>query len=90
LFLLFAFVTFNFPSLAPVDDENMNYTSAAVGVIALVGIGTWVVSARKRFRGPVDTVHGVGDSSEVEPSADGNGVAAGFAKAQERRESVRM
>ncbi|KAL3485616.1 GABA permease [Aspergillus germanicus] len=81
LFLLFAFVTFNFPSLAPVDDENMNYTSAAVGVIALVGIGTWVVSARKRFRGPVDTVHGVGGSSGLGSSADGNGAAAGFAKA---------
>jgi amino acid transporter len=91
LFLLFAFVTFNFPSLAPVDDENMNYTSAAVGVIALVGIGTWVVSARKRFRGPVDTVHGVGGLSEVESSADRNGVAAGFAeKAQERRGLVRI
>ncbi|KAL4749826.1 hypothetical protein BDW72DRAFT_213868 [Aspergillus terricola var. indicus] len=34
LFLLFAFVTFNFPSEAPVDDENMNYTSAAIGYCA--------------------------------------------------------
>ncbi|CEL10752.1 Putative GABA permease [Aspergillus calidoustus] len=77
LFLLFAFVTFNFPSLAPVDDENMNYTSAAIGVIALVGIGTWVVSARKRFTGPVDMVHGVGRSTEGEPSAYGDGAAVG-------------
>jgi steroid 5-alpha reductase family enzyme len=70
-------VTFNFPSLAPVDDENMNYTSAAIGVIALVGIGTWVVSARKGFTGPVDMVHGVGRSTEGEPSAYGDGAAVG-------------
>ncbi|KAJ0421627.1 GABA permease [Aspergillus carlsbadensis] len=78
-FLLFAFVTFNFPSLAPVDDENMNYTSATIGVIALVGVGTWIVSARKRFTGPVDTVHEVGGLGEVEveSSADGNEVAVG-------------
>ncbi|EAA64822.1 hypothetical protein AN1702.2 [Aspergillus nidulans FGSC A4] len=54
LFLLFAFVTFNFPSEAPVDDENMNYTSAAIGVIALVGVVTWVTTASKMFTGPVE------------------------------------
>ncbi|KAL2827427.1 putative GABA permease [Aspergillus cavernicola] len=54
LFLLFAFVTFNFPSTAPVTDENMNYTSAAIGVIALLAVGTWVFTAQKGFTGPVD------------------------------------
>ncbi|KAL3473446.1 amino acid/polyamine transporter I [Aspergillus californicus] len=58
LFLLFAFVTFNFPSEAPVTEENMNYTSAAIGVIAVIGAGTWFVTARKRFTGPVDGVTG--------------------------------
>ncbi|KAL4929124.1 amino acid/polyamine transporter I [Aspergillus undulatus] len=53
LFLLFAFVTFNFPSTAPVDDQNMNYTSAAIGVIALLAVATWFFSARRRFCGPV-------------------------------------
>ncbi|KAL2814305.1 amino acid/polyamine transporter I [Aspergillus granulosus] len=71
LFLLFAFVTFNFPSMAPVNDENMNYTSAAIGVIALVGIGTWITSARKKFTGPVDTLHGTGTVREVDLDAAG-------------------
>ncbi|KAL5342817.1 amino acid/polyamine transporter I [Aspergillus crustosus] len=56
LFLLFAFVTFNFPSTAPVNDENMNYTSAAIGVIALIGIATWFTTAHRRFTGPVVVV----------------------------------
>ncbi|KAL4899767.1 hypothetical protein BDW74DRAFT_188926 [Aspergillus multicolor] len=61
LFLLFAFVTFNFPSEAPVDDVNMNYTSAAIGVIALVAVGTWGLTARKRFTGPVEGIEGEGE-----------------------------
>lgn len=52
LFLLFASITFNFPSVAPVDSENMNYCSAAIGVIGLVSLVTWVVDGRKHFTGP--------------------------------------
>ncbi|KAL9111241.1 MAG: hypothetical protein Q9227_004319 [Pyrenula ochraceoflavens] len=52
LFLLFAAITFNFPSVAPVDSENMNYCSAAIGVIGLVSAVTWVVDGRKNFTGP--------------------------------------
>ncbi|KAL4974868.1 hypothetical protein BDW66DRAFT_160907 [Aspergillus desertorum] len=54
LLLLFAFVTFTFPSEAPVNDENMNYTSAAIGVIALIGLVTWAFTACRRFSGPVE------------------------------------
>ncbi|KAL4984046.1 amino acid/polyamine transporter I [Aspergillus falconensis] len=53
LFLLFAFVTFNFLSEAPVDDENMNYTSAAVGAIAPVSVVTWASTACRGFTGPL-------------------------------------
>jgi choline transport protein len=52
LFLVFAAITFNFPSIAPVNKENMNYTSAAVGVIALVSLLTWIFDGRKNFTGP--------------------------------------
>ncbi|KAI4146427.1 MAG: hypothetical protein LQ340_005932 [Diploschistes diacapsis] len=52
LFLVFASITFNFPGFAPVTAQNMNYTSAATGVIGLVSLVTWVVSGRKRFTGP--------------------------------------
>jgi choline transport protein len=52
LFLLFAAITFNFPSEYPVTHESMNYTSAAIGVIALISIVTWVTTGRKHFSGP--------------------------------------
>jgi len=51
-FLLFACITFNFPSLSPVTSENMNYTSAAVGVIMFIAAVTWLAGASKKFSGP--------------------------------------
>ncbi|KAJ5721464.1 uncharacterized protein N7483_009398 [Penicillium malachiteum] len=52
LFLLFASITFNFPSTYPVNKESMNYTSAAIGVIALISLVTWITTGRKNFTGP--------------------------------------
>ncbi|ERF72853.1 hypothetical protein EPUS_04288 [Endocarpon pusillum Z07020] len=52
LFLAFASITFNFPSISPVEKDNMNYTSAAVGVIGLVSLLTWIFDGRKNFTGP--------------------------------------
>ena len=52
VFLVFTSITFNFPTLSPVDSENMNYTSAAIGIIALISIITWVTTGRKAFTGP--------------------------------------
>ena len=51
-FLVFTSITFNFPTLAPVDSENMNYTSAAIGIIGLISLVTWLISGRKAFTGP--------------------------------------
>lgn len=51
-YLLFACITFNFPSVYPVTSHNMNYTSAAVGVIMFIAAMTWLTTARKRFSGP--------------------------------------
>ena len=81
VFLLFASVTFNFPTLNPVDQNNMNYTSAAIGVIGLISIVTWISTGRKNFTGPevgvanVNVEHGQsvgaeamgGESYEGEP-----------------------
>ncbi|KAE8353230.1 amino acid/polyamine transporter I [Aspergillus coremiiformis] len=60
LFLLFASITFNFPSTYPVSHDSMNYTSAAIGVIALISIVTWVTTGRKHFTGPesMNVLHG--------------------------------
>ncbi|GKZ37811.1 hypothetical protein AbraIFM66950_009600 [Aspergillus brasiliensis] len=52
LFLLFASITFNFPESYPVTKDSMNYTSAAIGVIAVISVATWVVTGRKHFTGP--------------------------------------
>jgi amino acid transporter len=51
-YLLFACITFNFPSAYLVISENMNYTSAAVGVIMFIAAITWFTTARERFSGP--------------------------------------
>ena len=52
LFLVFTSITFNFPTINPVDKDNMNYTSAAIGVIAMISIITWITTGRKAFTGP--------------------------------------
>ena len=52
LFLLFAAITFNFPTSYPVTHESMNYTSAAIGVIGLIATVTWLTTGRKHFAGP--------------------------------------
>ncbi|KAL9085183.1 MAG: hypothetical protein Q9165_007714 [Trypethelium subeluteriae] len=52
LFLLYAIISFNFPSLYPVTSENMNYTSAAVGVIMFISLVTWITTGRKHYTGP--------------------------------------
>lgn len=51
-YLLFATITFNFPSVSPVTADNMNYTSAAIGVIMAIAAVTWFTTARERFSGP--------------------------------------
>lgn len=52
LYLLFAIVTFNFPSVSPVAADNMNYTCAAVGVAILIAVLTWYTTGRKQYTGP--------------------------------------
>lgn len=52
VYLLFTTITFNFPGFAPVTSEDMNYTSAAVGLIMLIALITWFTTGRKQFRGP--------------------------------------
>lgn len=54
IFLLFASITFNFPTTYPIDHETMNYTSAAIGVVGVIGIVTWFTTGRKQFTGPAD------------------------------------
>lgn len=52
VFLIFAGVDFNFPQIGPVAADNMNYCSAAFGVIGLISVATWIVDGKKNFTGP--------------------------------------
>lgn len=52
LYLVFAVITFNFPSVSPVSAANMNYTCAAVGVSVLIAALTWFTTGRKQYTGP--------------------------------------
>lgn len=52
VFLLFASITFNFPTTHPITQHSMNYTSAAIGVIGLISTVTWFTTGRKHFTGP--------------------------------------
>ena len=36
----------------PITKDNMNYTSAALGVIGVISLLTWITAGRKRFTGP--------------------------------------
>lgn len=51
-FLVFTSITFNFPTLSPVNSGNMNYTSAAIGIIGLISTITWFTTGRGSFTGP--------------------------------------
>jgi choline transport protein len=37
----------------PVTRDNMNYTSAALGVIGLISLVTWLTTGREKFTGPL-------------------------------------
>lgn len=52
VYLLFTSITFNLPTVSPVTSENMNYTSAAIGVIMLIATVTWFTTGRRQFTGP--------------------------------------
>lgn len=79
VFLVFTSITFNFPTLNPVTKDNMNYTSAAIGVIGFISAITWITSGRKNFTGPetgvanVNVVHGRegGDDSQSGSGSEG-------------------
>jgi choline transport protein len=54
LYLGFVCIIANLPSVTPVDSENMNYTSAATGLVMLISLIFWVLKGRKTFTGPDD------------------------------------
>lgn len=67
LFLTFAVVVFNLPTASPVTEENMNYCSAAIGVIMVISAVTWFTTGKKHFTGPQTETEGM--LVEAEPGA---------------------
>ncbi|CAI6341127.1 unnamed protein product [Periconia digitata] len=51
-FLFCCCIISNFPGVSPVNSDNMNYTSAAIGVVMMISLVTWLTTGRKRFTGP--------------------------------------
>jgi choline transport protein len=81
LFLVYNCITFNFPTISPVDSENMNYTSAAVGIIMLISLVTWVTTGRKSFSGP----EGGRVMSVVHHAVEGDPTTAKIGEAKEKK-----
>lgn len=52
LFTVLAAVDLLFPFVGPVTYDNMNYCSAAAGILAIFSGMTWFISGKKNFTGP--------------------------------------
>ena len=59
-------VVFCLPTANPVNKETLNYTVVAVGIIAIVSLGVWVLSARKWFVGPQKEVAALNQGVNVD------------------------
>lgn len=59
-------VIFCLPTANPVNKETLNYTVVAVGIIALVSLGVWILSARKWFVGPQKEVAALSQGVNVD------------------------
>lgn len=73
IFLLFASITFNFSTLNPVDQNNMNYTSAAIGVIGLISAITWFTTGRKNLTRPESGIIITNVEATVDIGREGSG-----------------
>lgn len=53
LYVGFITIIFCLPNETPVTSQTLNYTPVAVGIVLVWIFGTWFLSARKWFRGPI-------------------------------------
>ncbi|TNY20572.1 amino acid/polyamine transporter I [Rhodotorula diobovata] len=65
LYITFISVLFCLPNFYPVTGSNMNYTSAIVAVVVLIGTVAWYVEVRHKYRGPASAVHVEEDSAKT-------------------------
>lgn len=53
MWIAFITIIFCLPNYNPVTSQTLNYTCVAVGIVSTWALGTWFLSARKWFTGPV-------------------------------------
>ncbi|XP_028547484.1 amino-acid permease BAT1 homolog isoform X3 [Dendrobium catenatum] len=56
LWVLTITVLFSLPVAYPITKDNFNYTPVAVGGLLLITVLSWILSARKWFRGPITNI----------------------------------
>ncbi|XP_050221777.1 amino-acid permease BAT1 isoform X2 [Mercurialis annua] len=49
-------ILFSLPVAYPITNETLNYTPVAVGGLLILTVSTWILSARKWFKGPITNV----------------------------------
>ncbi|TFY61509.1 hypothetical protein EVJ58_g4467 [Rhodofomes roseus] len=54
--ICFITVAFVLPQENPVDSQTLNYAVVAVGIVVVYSLGSWFLSARKWFTGPVKQI----------------------------------
>ncbi|MCJ1391527.1 hypothetical protein MMC18_004391 [Xylographa bjoerkii] len=59
LWIGFITIIFCLPTTNPVTSQTLNYTVVAVGIIAIGALGSWFLSARKWFTGPIRQIEAV-------------------------------
>ena len=53
LWIAFITIIFCLPNVNPVTSQTLNYTPLAVGIVSIWTFGSWIVTARKWFVGPI-------------------------------------
>lgn len=66
-YAIFIAVFLPFPATVPVTASSMNYGGPVVGAVILFAVGDWMVTGRKRFKGPVER-----EEIESEDKAEGH------------------
>jgi len=58
LWIAFISIVFCLPQLNPVNAKTLNYAPVAVGIVLSYALGSWALSARKWFTGPIKQIAG--------------------------------
>ena len=51
--MAFITIVFCLPAANPVTSQTLNYTPVAVGIVAILTLGSWFLWARTWFTGPI-------------------------------------